>query len=145
MFVAGKELRNWQGGLPAAVKRANDRPAQADIHIDLGAVNGNNLPLDVQAKSAQGGQLFVALYENGLASEVKAGENQGVTLRHDYVVRDWIGPIAMSAATQGGAAHLQRALTLPAGAVSKNLGVAAFVQSDKGEVLQAVALPMCAG
>jgi hypothetical protein len=143
MFVAGKELRNWMGGVPAEVKRVNERPAQAEIHIALEAVSGNSVPLNVQAKSAQGGQLFVALFESGLTSEVKAGENRGATLQHDYVVREWIGPLAMGTDTQVAATHLQRTLSLPAGAVPKNLGVAAFVQSDKGEVLQALALPLC--
>ncbi|RJG06850.1 DUF1223 domain-containing protein [Noviherbaspirillum cavernae] len=142
IFVAGKELRNWRSGVPAAVRRANERPAQADIRIALGALSDAGLPVDVNAQSAQGGQLFVALYENGLTSVIRAGENRGVTLQHDYVVRDWIGPIALNGAP--GKAQLQRALALPAGA-AKNLGVAAFVQSDTGEVLQALALPVCAG
>jgi hypothetical protein len=140
MFIAGKELRSWSGGVPAAVKRTNERPAQADIHVSLGAVAGNSVPLEVEAKSARGGQLFVALYENGLTTEVKAGENGGATLHHDYVVREWIGPLTLGSDT----AHVQRSLALPAGAVPRNLGIAAFVQSDKGEVLQALALPLCA-
>jgi hypothetical protein len=84
----------------------------------------------------------VALYENGLSSEVKAGENKGVTLKHDFVVRDWIGPVALAGE---GRASLPRVLQLPQGAAAKNLGVAAFVQGERGEVLQALALPLCSG
>jgi hypothetical protein len=150
MFVAGQELRNWSGGLPATVKRINERPAQADIGIALGKLAGNSLAIEVNAtmaqnvahNAAQRGKLFVALYENGLASAVKAGENSGATLKHDYVVREWIGPVALGG---DGKARLSRALSVPPGAVGKNLGVAAFVQSDRGEVLQALALPLCGG
>jgi len=146
IFVAGQELRNWSGGLPAAVKRINEHPAQADIGIALGKLAGNSLPIEVNARAAQDaaqrGKLFVALYENGLATEVKAGENGGATLRHDYVVREWVGPIALGG---DGKARLSRALSVPLGAAARNLGVAAFVQSDQGEVLQALALPLCGG
>lgn len=141
-FVAGQELRNWSGGLPDAVKRINQQPAQADIGIALGKPAGGALPVNVTARSSRHGKLFVALYENGLATDVKAGENGGVTLKHDYVVRDWVGPIALGG---DGKAALTRALNVPPGAMGKNLGVAAFVQGDKGEVLQALALPLCGG
>jgi hypothetical protein len=158
MFVAGQELRNWSGGLPATVKRINERPAQADIGIALGKLAGNSLAVEVSAtmiknalhNAAQNdgqsqsapprGKLFVALYENGLTSAVKAGENGGATLKHDYVVREWIGPVALGG---NGKAQLSRTLTVPPGAVGGNLGVAAFIEGDKGEVLQALALPLC--
>jgi hypothetical protein len=150
MFVAGQELRNWReglfgGGLEAAVKRVNDRPALADIGIMLGKLNGDGLPVEVKASAAQGGNLFVALYENGLSTEVKAGENRGVTLRHDYVVRNMIGPLPLSGDAKSGRAGLARVLAVPGGANAKNLGVAAFVQSDKGEILQAMAMSLCGG
>jgi hypothetical protein len=34
--------------------------------------------------------LFVAVVEDRLTSNVSAGENRGVTLSHDHVVREWI-------------------------------------------------------
>lgn len=159
-FVGGRELRNWRGGvlgtgvgagivsaeggsLPAAVKSVNAQPAKANIGITVGKLTGANLPVEVNATAAQGGKLYVALYENGLVSEVKAGENRGVTLRHDYVVRQLVGPLNLSGDAGANKVALSRGLTLPAGAVAKNLGVAAFVQSDSGEVLQALALPVC--
>ncbi|MDB5762357.1 MAG: hypothetical protein JWQ21_1352 [Herminiimonas sp.] len=142
IFIAGRELRNWSDGVPAAVKRINARPAQADIAIALGKISNGSLPVEVNAKAA-GGKLFIALYENGLVTDIKAGENRGVTLKEDYVVRDWIGPIALPADAKGGKAALPRALTVPADSVTKNLGVAAFVQTDKGEVLQTLSLPLC--
>ncbi len=139
-FIGGREQRDWRGGVPSAVRRVNQRPALAQIAITIGQPSGGALPVEISARAARDGNLFVALYQNGLSSEVKAGENRGAMLTHDYVVRDWIGPLTLTA---DGRTALPRALALPAGALPKNLGVAAFVQTDRGEVLQALALPLC--
>jgi len=141
-FVAGHELRDWRGDIAATVKRINRRPAQASIDISLGKRRDGKLPVEVRARAPQGGQLFVALYQNGLSSDIGAGENRGVRLRHDYVVREWIGPNVLK---DDGDTMLSRALVLPADAAPKDLGVAAFVQTAHGEVLQALALPLCGG
>ena len=88
-------------------------------------------------------QVYLALYENGLYSEVKAGENRGEKLSHDYVVRELIGPLAMEA---GGRLNLMRNLNLKPEWKTKDSGIAVFVQNGKtGEVLQALALPLCSG
>lgn len=143
IFIAGQELRNWRGATPSAIRRINDRAAEAQITLSAGHPSNGHLPVEVKAKASRDATLYVALYENGLASNVKAGENHGVQLRHDYVVRDWIGPVALDG--QGGKASLPRPLAVPAGASPQNLGVAAFVQTPSGEILQALALSLCSG
>ncbi len=140
-FVGGKELRAWNAGLDAALKRTNARPAQANVSITLGQAGAAGWPMDVRVTGARAGKLQVALYENGIASQVRSGENKGRTLRHDFVVREWLAPVPVAG---DGRAALSRIVALPAGAVSRNLGVAAFVQTDAGEVLQAISLPACA-
>jgi hypothetical protein len=142
IFVAGQEVRNWRGAASEAIRRINARPAQAQIGITAGNPANGRLPVEVTASATRDVQLYVALYENALSTEVRAGENRGVQLRHDYVVRDWIGPVAIN---PDGKAALRRPLTVPSGAVPRNLGVAAFVQTPRGEVLQALALPLCSG
>jgi hypothetical protein len=141
IFIAGNELRNWRGATPATIRAINGRPAEAQISVSAGQPSEGNLPVEVKAKASRDAALYVVLYENGLSSNVKAGENHGTQLRHDYVVRDWIGPVALDG--QGGKASLPRPLTVPAGASARNLGVAAFVQTSRGEILQALALPLC--
>ena len=75
-------------------------------------------------------------------SSVSAGENRGRTLAHDYVVFEWLGPIAFS----GGRIDERRALPLLPGATPAHSGVAAFVQNRRtAEVLQALMLPACPG
>lgn len=148
IFMSGKELRSWtSGGLPAAVQRINGLAAQADISIALGAAGAGGLPVEVKASSARGGKLYVALVQSGLANQVTAGENRGRLLRHDFVVREWLEPVALAGGKDGAknSAGVARTFTLPAGAANGNLGVSAFVQSEQGEVLQALALPVCGG
>lgn len=139
VFVSGHELRSWSNGTRAAVEQINARPAQAAITISLGAFASNAVPVDITATSAKNGSLYVALYENALNTDVKAGENRGVQLHHDYVVHQWIGPVPLV----GGSAGIKRSLPYSSAARRDHLGIAAFVQSDQGEVLQALALPAC--
>lgn len=149
LFVAGQELRGgvdrWTGGVPAAVKRINAQPAQAEIRITLGQAGAAGLPVEVNASATHDGKLFVALVESGLASKVTAGENSGRLLRHDHVVRTWLAPVPLSADGKAGVnmATVTRTLPLPPGAIAGKLGVSAFVQSERGEVLQALSLSTC--
>ena len=84
--------------------------------------------------------LYLAAYESRLENPVTAGENRGRTLRHDYVVLEWQGPLALTAGT----VEEERLLPLLPGAVPTNSGVVAFVQNRRtAEVLQALMLPAC--
>lgn len=147
IFVSSRELRDWNtaGRLPDAIQRINAKPAQADIVLRQHGKRGNAATIEVEARAPAGGKLFVALFENGLSSQVKYGENSGTTLKHDYVVRDWIGPVALPAAAGQKKVILPRALVLPADAQQGRLGVAAFIQSGEGEVIQALSTPLCKG
>jgi hypothetical protein len=150
IFIGARELRGgvkgWNTGVPASVKRINQQPARADIHIAIGHLTAGGLPVAVRASAGQAGKLYVALVQDGLASDVKQGENRGRTLRHDFVAREWIAPVPLTAQAAGrNAAALSRTLLVPPGARIKDLSVSAFVQSDQGELLQAFALPACGG
>ena len=143
IYLGTRELRGWSGNLDSSISEVNRRPARASITIDASPAAAGKLPVSVKTRTAQGGKLFIALYENNLSSNVKAGENNGVVLRHEFVVRDWLGPIALPADSAGGNNTVARLLSVPTGALARNLGVAAFVQDGHGDVLQALALPLC--
>jgi hypothetical protein len=86
--------------------------------------------------------LYLGAYENKLISEVKAGENRGKSLAHDYVVLQWAGPFEF----RGQKLAARQTLPLLPKAVSQHSGVVAFVQNRAtGEVLQALMLPACPG
>ena len=150
VVLAGRDFRGWAGGgFESQVKAINAKPARADIELALSVTNGTvNVAANAAVKSAGVAgaastkpQLFVALIQNRIVSPVKAGENRGVTLKHDYVVREWLGPLALGA---DGKARLAKSITPPKGAPTNDLGVVAFVQDGaNGEVLQALKLEAC--
>lgn len=145
----GQDLRGWfrSVALGASLIKAQMRPPRA--RIELNAVSGGKT-LDITTTGdllagADGSSagLFIAVTENNLVSRVIAGENRGVTLRHDHVVRELIGPLPPDAQ---GKFSVQRSLPLGVSWKTKDLGVAVFVQDQKtGETLQSVALPLCGG
>jgi hypothetical protein len=86
---------------------------------------------------------WLAVYEHDLQSQVRAGENLGKTLRHDYVVRRLIGPLKPD---RTGHLSLRRQIPLEADWKRPDLGIVAFVQDRKsGEVLQALQRHACGG
>ena len=84
---------------------------------------------------------MLTLYENNLGNNVRAGENNGRTLHHDFVVRELVGPIPIDAQDN---ARIQQIFNLKSGWKLQDSGVVAFVQNNhSGEVLQALALAVC--
>ncbi len=79
--------------------------------------------------------------ENDLANEVTAGENRGKRLRHDFVVRELIGPREISGRD---AVPIDHRFKLDPSWKAGDLHVAAFVQDERnGEMLQVLALANC--
>jgi len=148
VLLGGRDFRRWSGGgLADEVKRINAQTAKADINLEIrdtgaGRIEVAGSALAKRPEDRADAVLVLALYENGLSSPVQAGENKGVTLQHDYVARDWSGAVALGA---DGRAEAKLAAAL-AGRNRSKSGAVAFVQNRKtGEVLQALALPLCAG
>ena len=147
VLLQGQEFRSWgDGAFDEALKRINAQIARASISLKTGGTGGGVIPVEAAARLLDGGQkadmaLYVAAYENKLVSQVKAGENEGRRLAHDYVVLEWRGPFAFG--TDGLVAYKGDVPLLPK-AVPANSGVAAFVQNRRtAEVLQALMLPAC--
>jgi hypothetical protein len=107
-------------------------PAAAGIEARLSA------SLDVGA--ARQAVAWIALLEDGLASEVKAGENRGERLAHDAVVRRWLGPFAFDAA---GRLEVSRTVALGDVAAGRASLVAIVEREPGGRMLQALRLPLC--
>jgi hypothetical protein len=136
-FVGGAELRARHTTLREEVRRVNGTPAEATI-VARGHFSGESLALSAQASAAAKDStlaLYIALTESALVSKVARGENAGVTLEHDNVVREWIGPVRLGAH----GARVQRDIRLPVAWQRSRLELAAFVQDQRtGRVLQAV-------
>jgi hypothetical protein len=146
VLLQGQDFRGWGGrAFDEAVATINARPSKAGISLTLESGRPDTLAVRVRAELVEQGEgtdavLYLASYENQLVSHVSAGENRGRILAHDYVVFEWLGPIAFA----GGRVDERRALPLLPNAVQANSGVAAFVQNRRtAEVLQALMLPAC--
>jgi len=147
VLLQGRDFRRWSGGeFSEQVMRINSRPARARIALAIRAVAPDAIHAELSAMlidptEKKNAAVYLAAYENKLASDVAAGENRGKRLEHDFVVREWIGPIGFG---EGPKIDERRALPLLPGTNAKNLGVAAFVQNrSTSEVLQALMLPVC--
>ena len=82
MFRDGREWRAWRVGQDAAVKRA------PEIGTLTATVNNQRIDVSFDPVAENSGMLFahVAVLGMGLETEVRAGENRGKKLRHDFVV-----------------------------------------------------------
>jgi len=138
--------RDYRQGLSLAdfqqrVITANLEKPGANIALSMNAQPGS---VDTSARvtlhrKEPGTAVFLALTENRLANQVTAGENRGRRLEHDFVVRELAGPFAANAA-------ITHKFAIAPAWKTRDLSVAAFVQTTaSGEVLQALALPYCAG
>src|SRR6266446_2659122 len=147
VLVQGQDFRRWaSGAFTEEVARINSRAARARIALTIRAVEPKAIRAELVAQlfdpaEQKNAAVYLAAYENRLASEVSAGENRGRRLEHDFVVREWIGPIGFGKDLK---LEEKRALPLAPGAESTHSGVAAFVQNrSTGDVLQALMLPVC--
>ena len=149
VLLQGRDFRGWgTSDFDQAVARINSGAAPARISLTLDTAKAGLFQVAATAqldKAIPEGDiaLFLAAYENKLVSEVRAGENRGKTLPHDFVVLQWAGPFEFKATKR-----LEERVSLPLlpKAVPGHSGVVAFVQNRaNSEVLQALMLPACPG
>ncbi len=145
LLVQGRDRGLWRGAnVGEWLRTAAAEPARARIEIGARAT-ADAVIVEVKAAvvaAATEPVVYVALTESGLSSTVTAGENAGVRLVHDHVVRVLSRPVAFAAGRPAAAV-----LTLPLPAERGHQStVIAFVQDRRsGEILQALALPLCDG
>ena len=136
--------RDWRS-LGSPLDGPGENHPDASIVLELGAPNGGHLAISGEVSVVGKNSaidIWLAVYENNLESQVRAGENAGKALRHDYVVRRLIGPIALD---KEGRRSLRQQIALDAGWKRADLGVVAFVQDKaSGEILQALQRHACA-
>jgi hypothetical protein len=144
ILLQGRDFSQWRtGSYAAAIAAITAQPARAMIGLAVQAENGN-ARVDVRAKVPEQrdrphARLTVALVQDRLVSEVKAGENAGRRLTHDHVVRQWRSGLPIRADGEA-----QERVTFPLPHEAGPLTVVAFVEDTvSGEVLQAFALALC--
>lgn len=146
-IVNGKDVQGWLSGnkVKKAIETINQSKPLASLHLKVLQSSQEHVEVKANAIIAdlskrEGIQSYLAIYENGLSTQVKRGENRGEHLLHDYVVRRFIGPIETD---EEGIAQFHNSIPLDRNWVPEHLGIAAFVQNHfTGEVLQAVRLAL---
>jgi hypothetical protein len=146
MVLNGRDYRSWRRqDIHSKVNDTNALPAAADLSLawsgqQAGSDSSLSITLHVQLNSPPTSSqpvVNLAVFENRVVSHVNAGENDGRTLEHDYVVRRLFKyPYSVRADV------FERHLSLP---IDRDwnrdrLGLALFVQDNQsGEILQAMA------
>ena len=147
LLLNGSDYRSYSDNrLDESVRALNRLPPAAELLLRQRPGNsGVEVELDMRlAQPVAGGiaQTYFAITENRLQSAIKAGENKGKLLRHDFVVRELTGPLPMD---QAGGLQWKVTITLPRDWKRTDLSLVAFVQdASSGEILQALLAPLCA-
>ncbi len=123
--------QDWHGG--SKLPEPSSAPAVVSLKLERRGSEQVGVELHGMAGAPAKVQLWWAAVEDGHQSDVKAGENRGVTLKHDDVVRDYASLPAVS-----GDQHLTLTVK-PMGEKPRRLVVVA-VDPSNGRVLQAVEL-----
>jgi hypothetical protein len=133
VVVDGRDRTDW----PSVVVPSAARP-QASIDVVL-SHEGDRFVAKVVPNAGAPRQLsaYWAVTEQGHVSAVKAGENEGVTLHHDFVVRDY-APVAAWSASRGAAETLRFKPTTPADAAHPRSINLVVVDAANGRPVQAV-------
>ncbi|MGZ8251602.1 MAG: DUF1223 domain-containing protein, partial [Methylophilaceae bacterium] len=148
VMLNGVDFRGWQQAsrFNQLIDVSLKQPAKVTMNISMAttadgkhkaivSVHGNT------AADTKNLDAYIVVYENNLSSEVKAGENSGRQLRHDYVVRELYGPYRVDEVS-GSEWRLE--LTLNNVWKNRDTGIAAFVQNrSNGLVFQALSLKSC--
>ena len=144
--VQGRDMRNWGGSVVAeTLTTARGRTSRADVKlvIDAGATDVVTAQLDVRVPEpllVKRAEVWLAYTDSRLVSDVKSGENRGVRLEHDHVVRTLAGPFALDAQ---GRLDTRVRLARPAESGRGATLVAVVQDARNGEVLQTLSLPVC--
>jgi hypothetical protein len=140
----GRDFRHpWKkGGLAGRLAEINADPATVRIIVKQSR-RANRVSVTLQAHNADAARasLFLAMFQNGLSSEIRAGENAGRKLYHEFVVRELEGPLSVA---PGGSIERNFEFDLASFANPAVLGFAVFAENTaSGESLQAMAVPLC--
>ena len=140
--------RDFKGADESRLNQATtaNQKIAARANVSLTATTQTNGEINLQTTATavnpadiKHAQVFIAIYENKLVSQIKAGENNGRELKHDYVVREFFGAYQLSSNNE-----FAKNFTLKPEWKSKPAGAVIFVQDARnGEILQSLQLAFC--
>jgi hypothetical protein len=110
------------------------RTVKAPVHLTVRERSADRVSLAVRVDAAASGNVWLAIAETGLASDVARGENTGRNLKHSAVVRKLS---AIGSLKSGEAFSAEPAVKLAKQWKPENLRAVVFVQDATGKVLGA--------
>ncbi|ADI30442.1 DUF1223 domain-containing protein [Methylotenera versatilis] len=141
----GQDFRGWNDSrLNQIVENSLKQPSRANLTLDTtnqvnGEISIKATAQVFQLEDSKHSEIYIAIYENKLISNINAGENNGRELKHDYVVRDLLGAYQFNNKKE-----FSKSITLKPEWKGRNAGAVIFVQnSQNGEILQSLQLPFC--
>ena len=148
VVINGRDFRYWSWGsrIKSKIADITGMPAEAKIDLTLkrdgrtklaATSNIMLLPSSYPRQSA----VFMALYQSNLTTQVRAGENSGRQLKHDFVVRELRGPFDINGRS---VKKVSQDFYLDKSWNPADIGVAVFVQDrNTGRILQALSSQHC--
>lgn len=143
--LSGRDFKSAnKSRLSQAIAASHKLPSRANLGLHFITQDNGEMTLKasvqaVKAVDIKNASIFIAIYENQLASQVNAGENSGRKLTHNYVVRDLFGAYQLSQNNT-----FTKEFSLKPRWKEHNAGAVIFVQnSQNGEILQSLQLPFC--
>jgi hypothetical protein len=135
VLVDGVDRPDWPR---LSLPRTPRGGAQVDVVL---VRDGNHFSATISALAGAPARLaaYWAVTEQGHVSEVKAGENAGVILRHDHVVREY-RPVGAWASKTESRATLAFALAAPNDPAHARNVILVIVDADSGRPVQALGL-----
>lgn len=130
VVVEGREYRAWRQGLPGPMGMPAP-PLVAEVALDQ-RLRLRLRGLELYPKVNSG---FAAITEDGIESEVRAGENRGVRLRHAAVVRAYEHGRVQ-------APELSLTLSLPQDLDLARARVVVWLEDESGATLQGFSRPL---
>ncbi|MEO8001220.1 MAG: DUF1223 domain-containing protein [Arenimonas sp.] len=132
---------SWPDRSESFIKQANSALAIASIGLQANGTAGLwKAKVALSSLNAlPNTQWYLAVYQDGLSSQVRAGENKGKLLKHDRVVRQWLGPYRLNGT------NTQKDFDIAlsnADAMGQTGLLAVLENSANGQVLQSLKLPL---
>jgi hypothetical protein len=139
----GQDFRNvGSARFGQTIDSIAQQPASAQLSLQAQPQANGEIQLTASAQAfkpdqTKNVQVFIAVYQNQLSNRVNAGENSGRELKHDFVVREFLGGFPLNDV-------FSKRITLKSEWKYLDAGAVIFVQDLKtGEIWQSLRLPFC--
>ena len=141
--VSGEVIHNWEKHVKEVIHAVNGFEPEAKISLKTWHKKDDffiDSHISVQGDdNRKYSKLYLAFTEDGIVSDVKGGDNKGVTFHHENLVRKWLGPFDLN---EQGETDVSTTVKIDKEWNLKKMNIIAVVQNmDDGFVLQGLKLP----